>query len=65
MFYPNAPRMNVVDAKPFFVKKLKPKLPMDRAMKNTGRDSVFRHPLTVQGRAQLAVNLQRTLLLSN
>lgn len=65
MLYPNAPRVETEKADNFFVDSIQPFREIDKAMKNSGDDSVFRRGLDEDDMNRLTDNVERILLLVN
>lgn len=62
MYFPNARRLTAADAKEYFLKVVKPRLPDPRAMPNDGEDTVFRNPFSNATRARIARNIRVSVM---
>ena len=62
MYYPNSRRLTAAEAKEYFLKSVKPRLPSAKAMPNDGEDTVFRHALGNGSLALLARNIRVTVM---
>ena len=62
MYFPDARRLAAADAKEYFLKVVKPRLPDPKAMPNDGEDTVFRYQLSEESLVRLARNIRVTVM---
>ena len=62
MYFPNARRLTAAEAREYFLRVVKPKLPAPKAMPNDGEDTVFRDTFSNVTRTRLARNIRVTVM---
>lgn len=64
MYHPYADRPKASEVRQFFVERVQPCLPEDRAMPNDGANAVLRGVLSPDDLERLEANIQHSILLS-
>lgn len=64
MYHPYADRPKASEVRQFFIERVEPCLPNDRAMPNDGVNAVLRGLLSSEDLERLEANIQHTILLS-
>jgi len=64
MYHPYADRPKASEVKQFFVERVAPCLPDDRAMPNDGANAILRGSFSPADLERLEANIQHTILLS-